>query len=86
MGANLDAARFSGIADLKMLPDNSIDDLFFATAEATEEATINAMVGAETMTGANHQTVVALRMKSYVRRSRNTTAFNNFPLVITDRD
>ena len=43
-----------------MLPDNSMDDLFSATPEATEEATINAMVGAETMTGANHQTVVAL--------------------------
>ena len=58
--ANPDAARPAGIADLKMLPNNEMDRLFAATAEATEEAIINAMVGAETMTGANHQTVVAL--------------------------
>jgi len=58
--ANPDAARPAGVADLKMLPNNEMNDLFTATAEATEEAIINAMVGAETMTGANHQTVVAL--------------------------
>ena len=58
--ANPDAARPAGIADLKMLPNNEMNGLFSATAEATEEAIINAMVGAETMTGANNQTVVAL--------------------------
>lgn len=58
--ANPDAARPAGIADLKMLPNNEINGLFTATAEVTEEAIINAMVGAETMTGANNQTVVAL--------------------------
>lgn len=58
--ANPDAARPTGIAELKMLPNNEMDPLFTATVEATEEAIINAMVGAETMTGANHQTVVAL--------------------------
>jgi D-aminopeptidase len=42
-----------------MLPDNSMDGLLVATAEAAEEATINAMAGAETMTGTTHQTVVA---------------------------
>ena len=58
--ANADAARPAGVADLKMLPNNEMNDLFSATAEATEEAIINAMVGAETMTGANNQTAVAL--------------------------
>ena len=58
--ANSDAARPSGVADLKMLPNNEVNDLFTATTEATEEAIINAMVGAETMTGANNQTAVAL--------------------------
>ena len=58
--ANADAARPTGIADLQMLPNNEMNDLFTATVEATEEAIINAMVGAETMTGANHQTSVAL--------------------------
>jgi L-aminopeptidase/D-esterase-like protein len=58
--ANPDAGKPAGIADLKMLPNNEMNDLFTATAEATEEAIINAMIGAETMTGANQQTVVAL--------------------------
>ena len=43
-----------------MLPNNEMNDLFAATVQATEEAIINAMVGAETMTGANNQTSVAL--------------------------
>jgi D-aminopeptidase len=58
--ANPDAARPSGIADLKMLPNSEMNDLFTATVEATEEAIVNTMVAAETMTGANNQTVVAL--------------------------
>ena len=43
-----------------MLPNNEMNDVFTATVEAVEEAIINAMVGAETMTGANNQTSVAL--------------------------
>ena len=58
--ANPDAARPSGIADVKMLSNNDMNVLFTATVEATEEAIINAMVAAETMTGANGQTAVAL--------------------------
>ncbi len=58
--ANPNAGETSGIADLKMLSNNVLDSLFTATAEATEEAIVNAMVAAETMTGANHTTVVAL--------------------------
>jgi len=58
--ANPDAARAAGVVDLKMLPNNEMNGLFTATVEATEEAIINAMVGAETMTGANNQTVAAL--------------------------
>jgi L-aminopeptidase/D-esterase-like protein len=34
--------------------------LFEATAQATEEAIVNAMVGAETMTGFEGHTVIAL--------------------------
>jgi len=58
--ANPDAARTAGIADLKMLSNNEMNGLFTATVEATEEAIINAMVAAETMTGANGQTAIAL--------------------------
>jgi D-aminopeptidase len=58
--ANPDAAKASGMADLKMLPNNEMNDLFSATVETVEEAIINSMVGAETMTGVNHHTSVAL--------------------------
>jgi L-aminopeptidase/D-esterase-like protein len=58
--ANPDAGRPAGVADLKMLPNNQMNELFTATVEATEEAIINAMVTAETMTGAGGRTVEAL--------------------------
>jgi D-aminopeptidase len=36
---------------LQMLANERIDPLFYAVIEATEEAIVNAMVAAETMTG-----------------------------------
>ncbi len=58
--ANPGAASPEGIHDLKMLPNDRLDPLFLATVQATEEAVINAMVAAETMTGINDRTVIAL--------------------------
>lgn len=43
-----------------MAPDERINGLFHAAIEATEEAIVNAMLGAETMTGLNGHTVHAL--------------------------
>jgi L-aminopeptidase/D-esterase-like protein len=43
-----------------MLPNDSLDPLFLATVQATEEAIVNAMVAAETMTGIDDHTVIAL--------------------------
>jgi D-aminopeptidase len=43
-----------------MLSNDQIDPLLLATVQATEEAVINAMVAAETMTGVNNRTVIAL--------------------------
>ena len=43
-----------------MLPIGQIDGLFEATVQATEEAVVNAMVAAKTMTGINGHTVSAL--------------------------
>jgi L-aminopeptidase/D-esterase-like protein len=43
-----------------MLPNDKIDELFAATVQATEEAIINAMIAAETMTGINNHKVIAL--------------------------
>ena len=58
--ANPGAASSKGLRDLKMLPNDSIDPLFLATVQATEEAIINAMVAAETMTGIDGHTAIAL--------------------------
>ena len=43
-----------------MLHNDAMDPLFLATIEATEEAIVNALVGAETMTGKNGRTLQAL--------------------------
>jgi L-aminopeptidase/D-esterase-like protein len=43
-----------------MLPNDDINPVFLATVQATEEAVVNAMVAAKTMTGVDGHTVVAL--------------------------
>jgi L-aminopeptidase/D-esterase-like protein len=58
--ANPGAANPKGIHDLRMLPNDQLDPIFLATVQATEEAVVNAMVAAETMTGINDHTVIAL--------------------------
>jgi L-aminopeptidase/D-esterase-like protein len=58
--ANPGAARRTGTADLKMLPNDAISPLLLATIEATEEAITNALIAAETMTGINGNTVFEL--------------------------
>ena len=51
--ANAHAAKPEGTPSLVMLPNDRIDPLFQATIEATEEAVVNAMLAAQTMTGAD---------------------------------
>lgn len=51
--ANPGAAKPEGTPSLVMLPNDRIDPLFRATIEATEEAVVNAMLAAKTMTGAD---------------------------------
>jgi D-aminopeptidase len=58
--ANAGAAKPARATSLTMLPNESIDPLFMATIEATEEAIINAMLAAETLTGADRVRVHAL--------------------------
>ena len=52
---------------LEMFVDGHIDGLFNAVIEATEEAVLNAMLAAETMTGANGVTAHALPHDELVR-------------------
>lgn len=58
--ANADAGRTSGPVNLTMLPNDEMNKLFDATVQSTEEAIVNAMVEAETMTGFEGHTVIAL--------------------------
>ncbi len=58
--ANTEAAKTSGVAQLKMLPNELIDPIFSATVQATEEAIINAMIAAQTMRGINGNTYYAI--------------------------
>ena len=45
---------------LQALPNEKLDPLFFASVYATEEAILNAMLAAETMTGRGGVTIEAL--------------------------
>jgi len=58
--ANHEAGKTTETAALKMLPNDRTGSVFEATVQATEEAIINAMVAAETMSGANNHTAIAL--------------------------
>ena len=58
--ANAGAAASQGTPALTMLPNNQMDPFFRATIDATEEAVVNAMLAAETMTGANGLRVFGL--------------------------
>jgi D-aminopeptidase len=58
--ANAGAGGSKAQHQLTMLPNESLDPIFLATVQATEEAVVNAMVAAETMTGIDNHTVIAL--------------------------
>jgi D-aminopeptidase len=48
------------VTDIKMLPNDRISPLFQATAQATEAAITNALLAAETTTGANDLRIYAM--------------------------
>ena len=65
------AAEVGTSTQARVLANGRLNPLFAATVEATEEAIINALVAAETMTGANDVTVHALphdRLREVLRR------------------
>jgi L-aminopeptidase/D-esterase-like protein len=69
--ANPGAARPTGVAQIRMLRNDEMDGLFTATLQATEEAIINTLVAAETMTGRDDHKVIALpheRLKEVMRK------------------
>jgi len=58
--ANPHADGGKTVVDLKFLPNDALDPIFAATVQATEEAVINAMVAARTMTGIENHKVTGL--------------------------
>jgi L-aminopeptidase/D-esterase-like protein len=69
--ANPRSSVDTGTVKVDMLPNARINALFYATVQATEEAIINAMLAAETMTGVNDNRVYALpvdRLREVMRK------------------
>ncbi len=61
----------SSVVSVQMLPNEQINPVFSATIEATEEAVINALVAAKTLTGRDGNTVYAMphdRVREVMRK------------------
>ena len=58
--ANPGAFKRGGTKTIRMVSNDDIDGLLNATVDATEEAIVNALIAAKTMTGANGSTVFAI--------------------------
>ena len=79
--ANPRTAVDTGVVQTAMLPNARVNPLFYATVQATEEAILNAMLAAQTMTGADDLRVHALphdrllaAMRKYGRAPRPRSA------------
>jgi L-aminopeptidase/D-esterase-like protein len=69
--ANPEAAKPTAAVQLTMLPNDRMNPLFEATVQATEEAIVNALLAAETMTGIDGHKVIALphdRLKQVMKK------------------
>ncbi len=74
--ANAGAAAAEQIAELRMVSNSRISPIFQATVEATEEAIVNALVAAETMTGRDGHRIMALphdRLREVLRKYNRLT-------------
>jgi D-aminopeptidase len=58
--ANPEASSSKQLSELHMVPNDSLDPVFAATVQATEEAIVNALVAAKDMTGVDDHHVTAL--------------------------
>jgi L-aminopeptidase/D-esterase-like protein len=71
--ANLSRTSKRDVASVAMLNNQKMDPLFTAAVQATEEAIVNAMVAAETMTGIDGHTIPAIphdRLREVLRDYR----------------
>ncbi|MGH9203858.1 MAG: P1 family peptidase, partial [Vicinamibacterales bacterium] len=58
--ANARAGMAERVTDVQILPNGDINPLFYATIQATEQSILNALLAAETMTGAGFLRVYAM--------------------------
>ncbi|HMG49992.1 MAG TPA: P1 family peptidase, partial [Inquilinus sp.] len=69
--ANPGAFSRTDTRSVEVLPNDGMDGLIEATAQATEEAIVNALVAAETMTGRDGNTLHAIpheRLRETLRK------------------
>ena len=74
--ANASAGLAQKPGNVQMLANDQMDSLFEATVQATEEAVVNAMIAAKTMTGINGHTVEALpheRLREVLKKYNRLT-------------
>jgi L-aminopeptidase/D-esterase-like protein len=74
--ANAGAWGSKRIHQISTLPNQKINPIYLATVQATEEAVVNAMIAAETMTGINNHTVIALphdRLREVLKKYNRLT-------------
>jgi L-aminopeptidase/D-esterase-like protein len=74
--ANAGAGLVQKSANIETLANGQMDSLFEATVQATEEAVVNAMIAAKTMTGINGHTVEALphdRLREVLKKYNRLT-------------
>ena len=77
--ANPGAVTARKTATVQMLENDEINPLFDATVQATEEAIVNALVAAKTMTGANGITVQAIPHDKLQQIMRKYNRLNEAP-------
>ena len=74
--SNTHAYSDTETTEVKMVPNELMNDLFLATVQSTEEAIVNALVAAETMTGINGNKVYAIphdRLRSALKKYNRLT-------------
>ena len=77
---NLKATKSPSVVDVTMLSNNELDPLFEATVQATEEAIVNALIAAETMTGRDGNKVIAIpydRLKQVLKKYKRLAEATN---------
>ena len=74
----IDSSERSPLIKSEFLNNNSVSSLFLATIEATEEAILNSLFAAETMTGRDGHTVEKLPIDEVLKIMKKYNRINNY--------